>query len=495
MYSKFNAEGYPTNQAGRAQCLKLLNIARWPAEVSTNIRLPNRRLLPAVSNALSHDAPADRSPSSIKLTHNNGIIRTQLNEANNTIDTDSFLWTDPPPIPDDLQVGSSSIFLSVDESFENPLPSNPPSVGAYQGQHDGQWEFVGLDPQENFDIQSLAPGAYSTSSQIPEAISQMETHNDILSVHSDILSQRNVTPLLYDESPRSISLADKCKFQPLADSPSPCSQLVLPPSPRYSGSARGSKVDGRNSSWRPKPKYNRSCTPEKRSSTSTSDSGYASGRSSPFPPVPEANNLHPQSLSEFGGLHRIPCQNLHEPSPYNEIYTPQSQTRFKDTLTCSQCLYSSIHNLSWSARYLNLEVFKKKLTNTKMEFERQGIYNLDVLYDVTALDATGNSALHYAAAGGAGFEHFTSLIQIGVSPYQLNTAGQLFLHCWQPHLQKSKQNAISGDFIALFNADLVNLLNHFQPTGAFRWRDNEGKTVLDSLACVLTHEIKEQTFR
>jgi hypothetical protein len=43
---------------------------------------------------------------------------------------------------------------------------------------------------------------------------------------------------------------------------------------------------------------------------------------------------------------------------------------------------------------------------------------------------------------------------------------------------------------------LIDLLNAFQPKGAFRWRDNEGRTVLDALASnIKDTEIRTQTFR
>jgi ankyrin repeat protein len=241
---------------------------------------------------------------------------------------------------------------------------------------------------------------------------------------------------------------------------------------------------GRMVSWvNPKVRhlFNRSSSPEKR------DSGYASGRNSPLTPVVENARPHPSSLLEFKGLYRVSCQQLHEPPAIDPFYIPASRTmeRFKETPTCSQCLYSSIHNLSWSAsaRYLKLEVFKADL-------------KLDSKYDITALDKAGNSALHYAASGGAGFEHFLALIQAGANPYQINTAGQLFLHCLRPHIREIGSEGFDDNLVAVFHADLVNLLNFFQPKGAFRWRDNEGRTVLDALASnIKDTEMRTRTFR
>jgi hypothetical protein len=223
--------------------------------------------------------------------------------------------------------------------------------------------------------------------------------------------------------------------------------------------------------------YNRSGTPEKR------DSGYGSGRSSPMTPLIEENRPSPRSVFEFKGLYRVPCQQLHEPGALNSFYSPKTRERFTDTATCSNCLYSAIHNLSWSARQMKLEVFQAEL-------------KLEGIYDITALDMTGNSALHYAASGGAGSKHLDALIQAGADPCQVNSAGQLFLHCLRPHIKETNSGGFDGDLITAFNADLINLLNSFQHTGAFRWRDNDGRTVLDALASKITdEEIRTETFR
>jgi ankyrin repeat protein len=132
---------------------------------------------------------------------------------------------------------------------------------------------------------------------------------------------------------------------------------------------------------------------------------------------------------------------------------------------------------------MKLEVFQAEL-------------KLEGIYDITALDMTGNSALHYAASGGAGSKHLDALIQAGADPCQVNSAGQLFLHCLRPHIKETNSGGFDGDLITAFNADLINLLNSFQHTGAFRWRDNDGRTVLDALASKITdEEIRAETFR
>jgi ankyrin repeat protein len=131
-------------------------------------------------------------------------------------------------------------------------------------------------------------------------------------------------------------------------------------------------------------------------------------------------------------------------------------------------MYSGIHNLSWSSRYLKSEVFMSEL-------------KLVGVYDVGAADAAGNSALHYAAAGGASFQTLTALVQAGTNPYQLNTAGQLFLHCLQPQFVDFFPTPYDKDQVSRFQEDLVNLFHTFHSKGAFRWRDNEGRTPMDAL--------------
>jgi hypothetical protein len=235
----------------------------------------------------------------------------------------------------------------------------------------------------------------------------------------------------------------------------------------------------RPNSWG-KRGFNRSVSPDNRLSGSPRDSGYASGRSSLLGPIAEDTSPDPSSLFEFGGLYRVPCCRLHEPQFCNER-PPYSIDRLQNVPGCGHCKHSTIHSLSWLARCLELAAFKLEVNRNSLD-------------DISALDAAGNSALHYAAVGGAGYEQLLVLIDAGVDPYQTNTLGQLFLHCLQPGSDK-----VSDSSIALFNMDLVDLLNRLEPKGALaalRWRDNEGRTVLDALAAQMTgSEMKTQTFQ
>ncbi|KAH7407375.1 hypothetical protein BKA64DRAFT_640309 [Cadophora sp. MPI-SDFR-AT-0126] len=208
--------------------------------------------------------------------------------------------------------------------------------------------------------------------------------------------------------------------------------------------------------------FNRSVSPDNRFSGSPRDSGYASGRSSVLVPIAEDTPPHPNSLKEFNGMYRVPCHDLHQPSFLEDLHRPLSAIRFKNLATCGHCFYSGIHNLSWSCHKMTADEFLQELKSDSI--------------DLCVVDAAGNTALHYAAAGGASFEHLSALIDVGADPYRTNTLGQLFLHYIVPDQDLP---------ISLFRLVLVNFLNSLGPKGAvnaLRWRDNEGRTVLDNLA-------------
>jgi hypothetical protein len=201
----------------------------------------------------------------------------------------------------------------------------------------------------------------------------------------------------------------------------------------------------------------------------TDDSGYATGHTSCLT-LDQVRQMNIQSLKEFNGLYRVACHILHE---------PQSKNQCKDIATCTYCRYSSIHNLAWSARYLKLEVFLSEL-------------KLEGVYDFCALDAAGNSALHYAAAGGAGYQHLKALIDVGVDPYIANTAGELFIYCLRP----IEPFTLEPNSDCLKSDDLVKLLKLLKHERVFDWRDNDGQTIMHALALKITEpELKSKIFK
>lgn len=120
--------------------------------------------------------------------------------------------------------------------------------------------------------------------------------------------------------------------------------------------------------------------------------------------------------------------------------------------------------MGWSSRYLKLEVFLSEL-------------RLDGVYNFSALDAAGNTALHYAAAGGASFRHLKALIDAGVNPYAANTSGELFIHCLRP----IQPFTLEPNSDCLNCEDLISLLKLLDPKKVFDWRDNDGQTILHAL--------------
>jgi hypothetical protein len=219
------------------------------------------------------------------------------------------------------------------------------------------------------------------------------------------------------------------------------------------------------------------------------DSAYGDSR----PPTLSGCNeehieLHPNSLTEFGGLNRTLCYDLHEHHRYGALRSqPQEEFRLQ---TCSWCLHTEFHTLSWSASSLQLEIFKTELQRIKSELEREITIDGAGSSYVLSLDSANNSSLHYAAAGGANFEHIDLLVQLGINPFQLNTTGQLFLHCWRPQFKSSIHSFDQNLSLALCRD--INHLFELLPSEFFRWRDDKGNTVLDSLVSVVEDKVTKQ---
>jgi hypothetical protein len=170
------------------------------------------------------------------------------------------------------------------------------------------------------------------------------------------------------------------------------------------------------------------------------------------------------SFTEFTGPYRVVCQTQHEPTIFLDQY--------RRVKPCMFCSYSNIHNLAWVASNFMLQDFKDELS-------------FGVFYDFQALDAAGNTALHYAAASGASPSHLKALIVAGVPPYQQNTAKQNFLHCLRHN------SDIDGWDPDCSEVNLIQLLDLLEPKVIFGQQDNYGQTVLH----VLTSHVTEQEGR
>lgn len=182
------------------------------------------------------------------------------------------------------------------------------------------------------------------------------------------------------------------------------------------------------------------------------DSGYHTGRATSSTHYTESVISEVESLSEFSN--RVICNIEHLPPfplPDNDIQR------------CSTCGFSQIHHLAWVGRDLGLAEFKAGLPKDR---------------SLCALDAAGNSALHYAAASGASYAHLKALLDAGVPRDQRNTANQNFLHCLRP-------GNLCHDGLGLdcFGVSLLELLSLLvEPRDFLTQQDNDGKTVLHALA-------------
>ena len=199
------------------------------------------------------------------------------------------------------------------------------------------------------------------------------------------------------------------------------------------------------------------------------DSGYQSGRRTPSTlHLRDSLSSHPESLTEFRSLYRVTCHKLHE---------PKRPDQHRDIQPCHYCGCSSIHILAWSANHMKLQEFEDELKSKDPD-------------DVQALDAAGNSALHYAAASGASYDHLKALIDAGVPLYARNTATENFLHCLRPCNADAKSCSLD-----CFKFGLIKLLELIEPKFAFGQQDNDGQTILHVLASHITEpELREQTF-
>ncbi|KAL5317468.1 hypothetical protein ACEPPN_014563 [Leptodophora sp. 'Broadleaf-Isolate-01'] len=313
-----------------------------------------------------------------------------------------------------------------------------------------------------------------TESEFPNSVPEPSSLHTLhaLSPISDCskISAAQIRPLSPNPSLMDLD-AGSVPFQFSATSSSTSGSVVKLPFQKLIGASNAGARNKIRSLFRPKSSTSirgRKRYAVSQFTTSTEDSGYASGHASSLT-LEEVRRINSQSLDEFNGLYRVACQVLHE---------PQGKSQCKDIPTCNLCQYSGIHNLGWSARYLKLEVFLSEL-------------RLNDVYNFGALDAAGNTALHYAAAGGAGYQHLKALIDVGVDPYLANNAGELFIYCLRP-LQPF---TIEPNLDCLKSDDLVKLLGLLQLERISDWRDNDGQTIMHAMALKISEpELKTKIF-
>ncbi|KAH9220777.1 hypothetical protein DL95DRAFT_382695 [Leptodontidium sp. 2 PMI_412] len=473
LYEKFRSEGYSTKYT-RTSLLHAVRTSMGSATVAgnedgRNVRIPT---LPSSTNGQS------------TLDSQNNYLPNQAGYiAHHNL---------PGDVPTHVPMNGSSSGQSLDGfgHATNPWDSNSPQnvrdSGPLAANYlDMSWSDMPLDSE--FAGQVVNPDPWEA--QIPYSTLDMDRPNSgLMTLPEADISRWSMETDVDMGSELGLPISRQNEYQnqmPITQQKRQRNTIdtSLPDRSTKRNSSPAESVPCRPVSWvTSKRGFNRSVSPDNRLSTgSPRDSGYASGRSSLLVPIAEDTPPHPDSLREFNDLYRVPCHGLHEPQPSNDSGEAHFKDTFKNTATCDHCLYSGIHNLSWSAQKFTLPEFQAELKRERF-------------YDILALDAAGNSALHYAAVGGASYEHFLALIEAGVNPYQINTVGQLFLHCMWPGSDSTCDTSIT-----LFTFDLVNLLNSLEPRGAvaaLRWRDNEGRTVLDAIAAQITsHDITKQTFQ
>jgi ankyrin repeat protein len=477
VYNKLTQEGYPADKIKREAICRQLNIAQWPSELVSSSK--NQCIRRALRPDLNSNYPVAESSSNVPYTICSNSIEEQTEPP----------FGESPNFPQHASVASASN-TPPENSGQTPAHSTydfdiseQPKWAATQD--DNYDQFVDMDMTlfgMDFQDVTLPPSQETHLDMSDEACdvspraSLSHTH---VYRHSPESSQESEGALEYCESQQASgaklqghlpNMPTPVDVPDLVDTPSPFSTNAFPATPRnHSAAVTGYSKPRPVDRWNPKFGAPKSINPD-RNSSSTFDSGYGSGRSSPFSfqavERPSRRTV-PASAPPFNGLHRVPCKGFHEPRKYNAFYKPQPTGRYREVDTCRKCKYSAIHNLSWSAQYLKYEVFETEL-------------KLPETYKVTALDAAGNSALHYAAIGGAGLEVIAILIEYGVDPCQINTSGELFLHCMRPHFEQSNPGFEKCLFPA-FRTNLVNLLNDLDPkyNGLFRWRDNTGTAALE----------------
>jgi ankyrin repeat protein len=388
-----------------------------------------------------------------------------------------------PNYPHDQHGQSSTSSLQNLDLFEDQKWFNATeflSDFAMAQTESSSWGVGEFDTNFTFDMQ-CPPGSSNAPVIRPQEVYLLQDDDIPESEFSAEFAASQQTPQagLLNFNP---NMATPIDIPDLTDAPSPFSVAALPSTPNLPAAVASANSSARQlDRLKPKLRTSKPFNPD-RNSTSTYDSGYGSGRNSPFSlRVVDRQTRRVVPSRPFNGLHQIPCKTSHEPRSYNVYFSPQPTDRYLDIPTCQYCKYSAIHNLSWSAQHLKFEVFASEL-------------NLLGIYDVTALDAAGNSALHYAAIGGARLEYIAALIRAGINPCQINTSGELFLHCLRPTIEQANLRFEENVFPA-FKTNLINLLNDLgqKYNGFFRWRDNGGRTALDTfVSSICDNDIKSR---
>ncbi|KAK0109879.1 hypothetical protein ONS95_002550 [Cadophora gregata] len=482
VYLKFKQMGYPTDPVGRTKFLDSRYTSDVPAEVDTSSSVWMKAQSPPFdtnhfldsglhspfNNSTFSDAGASWShgydmstPSSEQFFESGDILGgTQLRDEQAVADNNFG----------DASAGISSLRTNLSPGLVFPSwLSNGNGLDVPTNTTDHAFQY----PDQSMELNGASYFGIETDSGLPSSLPEQSSMQNLpaLNPSSEYSRINTAQPRPLSPNPSLMDLdTNSAPFQFSAASSDSSNSVKLPFQKLIGASNTGARSKIR-SLFRPKSSASnrgRKRYAVSQFTNSTEDSGYASGHASSLT-LEEVRRINSQSLDEFNGLYRVACQVLHE---------PQAKSQCKDIPTCTSCHYSGIHNLGWSARYLKLEVFLSEL-------RLEGVYNFG------ALDAAGNTALHYAAAGGASFLHLKALIDVGVDPYLANSAGELFIYCLrplQPFTLEPNSDCLRGD-------DLIKLLGLLHLERVSDWRDNDGQTVMHALALKISEpDLKTKIF-
>jgi hypothetical protein len=150
-------------------------------------------------------------------------------------------------------------------------------------------------------------------------------------------------------------------------------------------------------------------------------------------------------------------------------------SQYRDFPPCRKCGFSKVHNLAAFASCLPFAEFKAEM-------------DLMNSLELQAVDAAGNTALHFAAAAGASVSHLKALIDAGVPYSRQNTGKQNFLHCLRP--ARFRSQSCNQD---CFEMGLDQLLKSLDPKLVFDHQDNNGRTVIQALASHINNGLSRQS--
>lgn len=148
---------------------------------------------------------------------------------------------------------------------------------------------------------------------------------------------------------------------------------------------------------------------------------------------------------------------------------------YRDFPPCCGCGFSKVHNLAAFASCLSIAEFKTEI-------------DLMSPLELQAVDAAGNTALHYAAAAGASVAHLKALVEADIPYSRQNTGKQNFLHCLRPAQFRSQ--SCNQD---CFEMGLDHLLKFLDPKLVFNHQDNNGQTVIQALASHINNGLCRQS--